>query len=451
MDTLTLSRWQFGVTTVYHFFFVPFTIGMAWLMVYMETRYVKTKDPAYKKMLLFWSKLFLINFAIGVATGIVQEFQFGMNWSEYSRFVGDIFGAPLAMEALLAFFLESTFLGAWIFGWDKMSPKVHAFCMWMVAIGATISAFWILVASSFMHHPVGFVMNNGRAEMNDFLALITNPHMFHQFPHVILASLTTASFVVIGISAWQIYLKKKDIPFLHKSLKIGAWAGLVSSLLVAMVGHAQAQAMFEMQPMKMAAAEALYETEAPASLSMFSIVDEEKGEEVFSIRIPYLGSILLDNSLTSEMRGINDIQKEYEEKFGPGDYAPPVNVSFWSFRAMVGAGTVMILLSMILVFFLWKKIEIKPWMAKVLLGAITLPYVANTGGWLLTEIGRQPWVVQDLMQTKDAVSPSVTPTEAFLSLMMFTLLYGAFCAMTIFLFKKYGDKTEIDENSAGVY
>lgn len=272
MDALTLARWQFGVTTVYHFFFVPLTIGLIWVVALLHTAWVVTDRPIYKKMTKFWGKLFLINFAMGIVTGIVQEFQFGMNWSEYSRFVGDVFGAPLAIEALLAFFLESTFLGLWIFGWDKLPKKVHLATIWMVAIGSNLSAFWILVANSFMQQPMGYVLRNGRAEMNDFLALITNPHVFVQFPHVIAGAMATAAFFVMGISAWHLR-KPEDEEHLEAfslSFRIGAVYALVSTLAVMTVGHTQAQYMMRVQPMKMAAAEALWETENPAAMSLFT-------------------------------------------------------------------------------------------------------------------------------------------------------------------------------------
>ncbi len=344
MDVVSIARWQFAIVTVYHFFFVPITLGLTIFIAILETLYVKTGNEDYKKMTKFWGKLFLINFAIGVATGIVQEFQFGMNWSEYSRFMGDIFGAPLAIEALLAFFMESTFLGLWIFGWDKLSKKVHLATAWLVAIGSNLSAFWILVANSFMQQPVGYHLANGRAEMTDFLAIITNGHVWVQFPHVFFAAMSTAAFFVIGISAWHMLKKSKNIELYQKSFKLAAIYGLVGVVLVVIEGHAQAQYMTKVQPMKMAAAEALWNTENPAAMSLFTIGDEKNREDVFAIKIPGLLSFLSHNSFEGEVKGINNLQKEYEQKYGPGDYVPPVAISYWTFRAMVGAGTLMLLL-----------------------------------------------------------------------------------------------------------
>jgi cytochrome d ubiquinol oxidase subunit I len=452
MDIIELSRWQFAATTIYHFFFVPITLGMVWMLTYMEFKYVKTGDEDYKKMTKFWGKLFLINFAIGVATGIVQEFQFGMNWSEYSRFVGDIFGAPLALEALLAFFLESTFLGMWIFGWDKMSPKAHARTMLVVAIGSNLSAFWILVANSFMQNPVGFefVEATGRAEMTDFLALITNPHVMLQFPHVIAAGLSAASFIIMGISAWHLYVKKNNITFLDKSFKMSVWVALFSSLAVGGIGHAHAQDMFHIQPMKMAAAEAVYETENPAGLSLFSIIDEENRKEVFSIRVPNALSLLLYNKPTGEVKGMNQLQAEFEKKYGPGDYIPPVHISYWSFRAMVGAGTAMIGIALLALFFVKTGREITPLMGKILLASALLPIIGTTSGWILTEVGRQPWIVYGLLKVKDAVSPTLTAGEVWFSLIGFVLLYGTLMAVSIKLAKKAANEVE-NTDSAGEY
>ena len=322
MDALVLARWQFAITTVYHFFFVPITLGLSVFVAILETAYVRTDNPVYLRMTKFWGKLFLINFAIGVATGIVQEFQFGMNWAEYSRFMGDIFGAPLAIEALLAFYMESTFLGLWIFGWDKLSKKAHATVMWLVAIGSNLSAIWILTANSFMQEPVGYVLRNGRAEMVDFFALIGNPHLWVQFPHVFTGALTSAGFLVIGISAYHLLKKSKDQEVYQKSMKFGFVYAFIGAILVGLIGHTQMQHMVQAQPMKVAAAEALWNTEKPASLSLFTIGDEKNRKDVFSIRVPALLSILSYNKVDAEVKGINQIQAEYEQKYGPGDYVP---------------------------------------------------------------------------------------------------------------------------------
>src|SRR5579859_3604476 len=346
MSTLILSRWQFGITTVYHFFFVPLTLGLSILVALMETLYVRTGNETYKRMAQFWGRLFLINFAMGVVTGIVQEFQFGMNWADYSRFVGDIFGAPLAIEALAAFFLESTFLGIWMFSWDKLPKWAHLTTIWLVAFASNLSAFWILVANSFMQEPVGYVIRHGRAEMTDFFALITNPNLGGQFFHVFFAGLVTGAFFVVGISAWRL-LREKDggiREFFVRSFNLAIIVALASSILVALVGHAQAQHMVETQPMKMAAAEALYNSQDPASFSLLTIGDLN-GTEVFAIRIPDLLSVLAYNSTTGKVEGLNQLQAQDVRQYGPGDYIPPVPIIYWSFRLMVGAGILMALLA----------------------------------------------------------------------------------------------------------
>ena len=438
MDGLILARWQFGITTIYHFFFVPLTLGLSVLVAIMETMYVRTGNAAYKRMTKFWGKLFLINFAVGVATGIVQEFQFGMNWSEYSRFVGDIFGAPLAIEALLAFFLESTFLGIWIFGWDKLSKRMHAATIWLAALGANLSALWILIANSFMHEPVGFVVRNGRAEMADFGALITNPHVLVQFPHVVFSGLATAGFFVLGIAAFQILRHHPDTEVFRRSFQIGVLAAALSSLLVILVGHAQAQHMVRTQPMKMAAAEALWESEDPASLSLISIWDQENRRDVFSIRLPRMLSLLSYNSLSGKVWGINDIQAEYEQQYGPDDYVPPVFMTYWSFRIMVGAGFLMAAIAWLGVYLLYRDQHLRArWFLRWLPWAIALPYLANITGWILTEMGRQPWIVFGLQKTADAVSPTVAGSSVLASLVAFTLVYAVLMAANVYLMAKF--------------
>ncbi len=438
MDVLMLSRWQFAVTTVYHFFFVPLTLGLSIMVAIMETMYVRTGNEVYLRMTKFWGKLFLINFVMGVVTGLVQEFQFGMNWSEYSRFVGDIFGAPLAIEALLAFFLESTFLGVWIFGWDKLSKKLHAAIMWIVAIGSNLSALWILIANSFMQEPVGYVIRNGRAEMVDFFALIVNPHVWVQFPHVFFAGISTAAFFVLGISAYHLLKKSDDIEVFKKSFNMSVVYGLIGSVMVALLGHTQMQHMVVEQPMKVAAAEALWETANPAALSLFTVGDEQEKKDIFAIHVPNLLSILAYNSFDGEVKGIKNLQAEYEQKYGPGDYVPPVIITYWTFRIMVGAGTLMILIILYALYYvLNKRFDFKPLYLKIFILSLFLPYIANSAGWILTEVGRQPWVVFGLMKTTDAVSPMVTAGEVLFSLIVFTLLYGALMAVDIYLLKKF--------------
>lgn len=437
MNVQTLSQWQFAITSIYHFFFVPLTIGLSVLVAIMETRYVRSGQEVYKRMAQFWGRLFLINFAMGVVTGIVQEFHFGMNWSEYSRLVGDIFGAPLAIEALLAFFLESIFLGIWIFGWEKLSKGVHLTAIWLVAFGSTFSAMWILIANSWMQNPVAYTMVNGRAVMTSFKELITNPYLVTQFPHTILAGFTTAAFFVLGISAYHL-LRKTDRDFFQKSFRMAAIFAIISSVGVALVGHQQMQRMVVNQPMKVAAAEALWEGEDPASLSLFSIVDEEKQEDIVSIRIPYLLSLLSFNRLSGRVEGIKDLQADYEAKYGPGDYSPSVPVAYWTFRIMVGVGVLMILIALYALFHVIKKTPAEKFK---LLGwipfAIILPYLANTTGWMLTEMGRQPWVVFGVLKTQDAFSPTLTTGMVLTTLIGFTVVYGMLMVVDIFLLRKY--------------
>ncbi len=437
MDPLILARLQFGITTIYHFFFVPLTLGLSVLVAIMETLYVRTNNEVYKRMTKFWGKLFLINFAMGVVTGIVQEFQFGMNWSEFSRFVGDIFGAPLAIEALLAFFLESTFLGVWIFGWDKLSKGMHAAAMWLVAIGSNVSALWILIANSFMQEPVGYVIRNGRAEMQDFFALLLNPNLGVQFPHTVLAGLTTGAFFVMGISAYNM-IRKQELDLFNRSFQISAIIGAISIVLLILNGHSQAQHMVANQPMKMAAAEALYESENPASFSLLTIGDLTQRREVFSIRVPRLLSFMAYNQLSGEVMGINDLQAQYQTTYGPGNYIPPVAVIYWSFRVMVGAGFLMAALGLYALFMVMGEMfENRPKVLRLFLFAIALPYLANTFGWLMTELGRAPWAVFGLIKLEDAVSTTVTGTSVLISLIGFTLVYGALMVADIYLLSKY--------------
>jgi cytochrome d ubiquinol oxidase subunit I len=438
MNGIALSQWQFAITSIYHFFFVPLTMGLSVIVALMQTIYFRTGDEEYKKMTKFWGTLFLINFAMGVVTGIVMEFQFGMNWSEYSRYVGDIFGSPLAIEALLAFFLESTFLGLWIFGWDKLGKKVHLASIWLVAIGTNLSAFWILMANSFMQHPVGFVEDNGRLILTHFTDLLTNPYVWGQFPHTVFSAFTTASFFVIGISAYHLF-SKHDPDFYQKSFRLAAVFGVIAIFGVILVGHNQAQRMATLQPMKLAAMEALWESEDPASLSLLSIVDEENEEDIFSIRIPYGLSILVYNWPDGEVRGINDLQAEFEAQYGPGDYTPPITITYWSFRIMVALGFLMAFILLVIWYFFLRKKEIPVWILAILPISIAFPYLSNSFGWILTEMGRQPWVVYGQLRTQDAVSPMLLehPGMVLTSLIGFTLLYGILMIVDVYLLAKY--------------
>ncbi|GER88077.1 cytochrome ubiquinol oxidase subunit I [Dictyobacter vulcani] len=438
MDALTLSRLQFGSTIIYHFLFVPLTIGLALIIAIMETIYVRTGNDTYKRMAQFWGKLFLINFALGVVTGIVQEFQFGMNWSTYSRFIGDVFGAPLAIEALLAFFLESTFLGIWIFGWDKLSKKVHLLAIWLVVLASNLSAFWILIANAFMQQPVGYAIHNGRAEMTNFFALLTNPTLWEQFPHVFFGAVSTGAFFVVGISAYHFIKKSKDRDFFQRSMRIGLVMALIGSIAVSLFGHLGGQHVVQQQPMKMAAAEALWDSESPASFSLFTIGDPRNMKDVFAIKVPYALSFLSYNNFSGEVKGIKELQAQAVKEYGPGNYVPPVVVIYWSFRVMLGMGAVMALLALAGLFLMWKKrLEQTSWFLWLLVAGIALPYLGNTTGWMMAEIGRQPWLVNGLLKTADGVSPSVSAGVILFSLITFIVLYGMLAAIDGFLLFKF--------------
>jgi cytochrome d ubiquinol oxidase subunit I len=448
MDPIVLSRWQFAITTVYHFFLVPLTLGLSILVAIFESCYVATGNEVYKRMTKFWGKIFLINFAAGVVTGIVQEFHFGLNWSGYARFMGDIFGAPLAIEALLAFYMESTFIGLWIFGWDKLSKKLHLTAAWLVAIGSNISALWILIANSFMQNPVGYAIENGRAVMTSFWALITNPNLPYQYLHVLSAGVTTAGFLVLGFSAWHLLKKSGDVEFFQRAFKWAAVYALIGVVMVGVVGDAHGKYLGKAQPMKISAAEAVWETESPADFVVVAGIDEEKQENGFSIEVPNALSFLLYSNFTGEVKGLAELQKAAEQEYGPGDYIPPVVISFWTFRIMVGVGFLMVLLAFLALIRPKVKFLQKPWLFKVLLPAMILPYLASTCGWILTESARQPWIVYGLQKVSDAVSPNLTGGTVLFSLILFTLLLGATVGVTGWLMYKYGTSDPNVEKAA---
>ena len=411
------------------------SIGLALIIAIMQTIYYRTGNEIYKKMTKFWGTLFLINFAVGVVTGILQEFQFGMNWSTYSRFVGDVFGPSLAIEGLLAFFMESTFIGLWVFGWNRLPKKIHLLSIWLVLFGTVLSAFWILTANSFMHHPVGFEYADGRAQMNDFFALLTNSQLWVQFPHVLTSAFATGAFFVAGVSAWKI-AKKQQVEMFKKSFRISIIIATVFSLSTLLIGHQQALHVMESQPMKMAAAEALYlDSPDPAPFTVIANINTDEGITTNKIQIPYMLSILSFNKFSGQVRGMYEIQDEYVEKYGPGNYIPPVKTVFYSFRIMVLTGTVMLLVAMTGWFLAYrKKLETSPKFMKLMVFAISLPFIANSFGWLMTEVGRQPWVVFGVMKTEDAVSPNVTFGEVMFSLISFSTMYAILAGVLIYLF-----------------
>ncbi|KRF34243.1 cytochrome ubiquinol oxidase subunit I [Nocardioides sp. Soil805] len=451
MDVLDIARWQFGIITVYHFMFVPLTIGLTAMVAGFETAWVRTRNEDYLRLTKFFGKLMLINFAIGVVTGIVQEFQFGMNWSDYSRFVGDVFGAPLAIEGLLAFFLESTFLGLWIFGWDKLPRALHASCMWIVHIGTLFSSWFILAANSWMQHPVGHTYNpeTGRAELTDFWAVMFNKVQLVTFPHVIASAYLTAGAFVVGVAGW-LYVRRgheADRGLYRRAVRIGATVTLLAGLGVAISGDVQGKIMTEVQPMKMAAAEGLFQTEQPASFSVFTIGTPDGTEEKFAIKIPGLLSFLGTGSFDGEVRGIDELREEYLATYGQdpgaayysaGDYVPVVPITYWSFRFMIGLGMAAAA-GAALVLWLTRRGRVPgarwfPWLA---VGLPVLAVAANSFGWIFTEMGRQPWVVFGLMTTENAVSPSVSTFEAATSLIVLTLLYAVLAVVELGLLVKY--------------
>ncbi len=442
MSAETLARLQFGTTIVYHYLFVPLTLGLVLLVAIMETLYVRSGNTVYKRMTQFWGKLFVINFTLGVVTGIVQEFQFGMNWSSYSRFIGDVIGASLALETLMAFFLESTFLGIWLFGWDRLSKKLHLSAIWLVVLGSYLSTFWILVANSFMQHPVGYALSNGHAEMTNFWALITNPTLAYQTPHVVAGAITTGAFFVVGISAYHLLKKTKDQEFFQRSMRLSLVTALLSSIVSVIVGHIYGQYDILAQPMKMAAAGAIWNTQQPASLALVAIPNQAAHTNIFSISIPYLLSFLSDWSFTSRVEGINQIQAAYVHLYGPGNYIPDVLIAFYSFRVMLGIGALMVLIAAVALFLSIKRKNLfnNRWVLRSLVASIALPYIANTCGWLLGEMGRQPWTVFGLLKTVNSVSPSVTFAEVIVTLVAFCTLYGILAVVDGYLLVKTAKK-----------
>ncbi|MEO9325244.1 cytochrome ubiquinol oxidase subunit I [Nocardioides sp. C4-1] len=446
MDVVDIARWQFGIVTVYHFLFVPLTIGLTALVAGLETQWVRTRNPEYLRLTKFFGKLLLINFAIGVVTGIVQEFQFGMNWSDYSRFVGDVFGAPLAIEGLLAFFLESTFLGLWIFGWDKLPRPLHAACMWIVHLGTLASSWFILAANSWMQHPVGYRYDaeTGRAELTDFAAVMFNKVQVYTFPHVIAAAYLTAGVFMVAVAGW-LYVRDRqteDRPMYRRAVRIGATVALVSGLAVAISGDLQGKVMTEVQPMKMAAAEGLYETqESCAPFSVFTLGTPDGREEKFSVTVPCLLSFLGTGSFDGRVEGIDDLREAYAEEYGqdPGttyyqaaDYVPVIPVTYWSFRFMIGLGMTAAAGAALVLFATRRgRAPTGRWFRLLLIGLPLGALGANSFGWIFTEMGRQPWVVFGLMTTDHAVSPGVSAAEAMTSLVALTSLYAVLAVVEV--------------------
>jgi cytochrome d ubiquinol oxidase subunit I len=464
LEPLDVARWQFGITTVYHFLFIPLTISLSACTAGLQTAWVRTGNEKYLRATKFWGKLFLINIAMGVVTGIVQEFQFGMNWSAYSRFVGDIFGAPLAFESLIAFFFESTFIGLWIFGWDKLPKKIHLGTIWMVSLGTILSAYFILAANSWMQHPVGYHYNpkTKRAELNDFWAVLTQNTALAQFFHTMSASFLTGAAFMIGICAYHL-ARKQHIPVMRSSLRLALVVAVVAGALTAISGDTLGKVMFKQQPMKMAAAEALWDGQKGAPFSIFAYGDVAKGHNSVEIELPNLLSFLADDSFTSYVPGINDVNASEQQKYGPGDYRPNIPVAYWGFRWMIGFGVVSIGVGAAGLWLTRRKFWVAPehrtgedevphlmltrgmslgeklgrWYWRIALLTMVFPLLANSWGWIFTETGRQPWVVYGVLRTRDAVSPHVSTGDVLTSVIVFTLLYGVLAVVEVRLLAKY--------------
>ena len=444
MEALDLARWQFGITTVYHFLFVPLTIGGAFFVAGFQTAWVRTGNVRYLQLTKFFGKLLLINFAMGVVTGIVQEFQFGMNWSVYSRFVGDIFGAPLAMEGLLAFFLESTFLGLWIFGWDRLPKRLHLATIWAAAIGTLVSAYFILAANAWMQHPVGYEVDpeTGRAVLNDIGQVLFQNTAVIAFFHTIFACFLVAGAAVAGIAGFKL-MKGRQVEVFRPAVKISSLVILVAAVGVTITGDMDSKIMVEQQPMKMAAAEGLYETEASAPFSVLSIGEIDGGSADCLLCVPGLLSYLATGSFDGTVQGINDLQAEYEATYGPGDYVPIVPVTYWSFRLMIGLGMVAAAFALWSLWIFRRKRQPNPTSLASRMYAfgaaviVLFPLAAASFGWIFTEMGRQPWIVFGEQTTADAVSPLVSAGEVLTTMVLFTLVYLVLAIIEVKLLLTY--------------
>ncbi len=425
MTSLDLARWQFGLTTLLHFAIVGVSIGLTFFVAVMQTRYLRSGDERWLRLTKYYGRALVVVFAVGVVTGLMQTFQFGMNWAGFSRYVGDVFGAPLALEGLAAFFVESVFLGLWIFGWDKLRPRVHLACLWIVSVATMLSAYSILVANSWMQHPVGYEIVDGRAQLTDVFAVLFNLTVGLTAAHVLLASLTTGAVVVLAIACWQI-ARGREVDVFGAVARMAVVIGLAGALGAAGAGHFQGVLALEQQPMKMAAAEAHYETEAPAGLSLFALggLSTDPGPPFLNLKLPVALSFLNSFSLTSEVRGIEQLQAESVARYGPGDYTPVVALMYWSFRLMVGSGVLLIALMA------WGcrlaatgRLERSKWFLRAAPLAVAVPFAAQAGGWILREGGRQPWIVEGLLRT-DAASSDVTALAVASSLGAFLAVYA---------------------------
>jgi len=429
MDVVMLSRLQFAMAACFHYLFVPLTLGLSFLVALFETKFVRTGDPEYRRQAKFWGKLFLINFAVGVVTGITLEFQFGTNWSRYSTQVGDVFGSLLAIEATVSFFLESTFLAVWFFGWNKLSPRAHLVSAWLVAIASNLSAFWILTANAWMQSPVGYAIRNGRAELDDFFAVLLQPASLLEIGHTLAGAYILAGFFVLGVSAWHLRRKNQEA-FFSRSFRLAAVWTLIFSVLEIGLGHMSASHLRATQPAKLAAMESLWETRASAPMHLLVWPDEENEKNhLEALSIPAGLSVLAGFSPDTEVKGLRDF---------PRQDRPPVLPVFLSFRAMVGLAFLFVLLSL-WAFLRRRQPDRAPGLLRLLPWIIPLPYLANQLGWIVTEVGRQPWIVYGLMRTEDAVSP-IEPSQVAISLAAFFLVYALLGAVDFFLLFKFARK-----------
>jgi cytochrome d ubiquinol oxidase subunit I len=439
VSNIDLARIQFAATSIFHFLFVPITIGMAFLTAILQTKWHRSGDEGLLRATRFFGVLLLINVAVGVVTGLVQEFQFGMNWSSYSRFVGDVFGAPLAMEGLIAFFLESTFLGVWLFGWNRLPRKIHLATIWLVAFGTLFSAAFIIAANSWMQNPVGYEIVDGRAQLTSIWAVLTSTMFLMSILHVLLAALVTGAMLMLAVSVWQLR-RKHEMHIFRRTTRLSLFVLAPAAFLAIIAGSELGVTVTNDQPMKIAATEALWETEKPASFSLFQIggFSADDPEPSFSIEIPYMLSFLATRSPTGEVQGMNQVQAQYEKEYGPGNYIPPVATQYWSMRVMAYAAGLAFLLALVGLFLQRRnRIETSRVFSALAIWAVVLPFIMNTAGWILAEIGRQPWIVQGLQLTADGVSPSVSSTSIVISLVLFVALYGALAIVDIWLMMRY--------------
>jgi cytochrome bd ubiquinol oxidase subunit I len=434
-----LARVQFATTSIYHFLFVPLTLGLGPIVVIFQTLWHRTGQEHWLRLTRFFGTLFLINFAIGVATGLVQEFEFGMNWSVYSRFVGNVFGAPLAVEGLAAFAVESTFLGLWIFGWNRLSPRLHLAALWIAVLGSWMSAYFILVANSWMQHPVGYKIVDGEAQLTSVWALLSNEFALRAYLHTILAGLIFGSIVVLGVSCWH-FLRGHEVDLFRNAARVALIVAVPVTALQLVVGNRFGEAVTSAQSMKIAASEAQWNTCKPCPFSLFQIGGFTKDDETpsFSIAIPRVLSYMATGSFDGEVQGLNQLQAEEQSKYGPGNYMPNVRVIYWSMRVMAFAGVLMFLVAALGAWLAWrKKLERARWFHWTALVAIALPFIAATAGWILTEMGRQPWIVQGLLKTSEANSPNVSTTWLGISLGVFITLYVVLGVVDFVLMRRY--------------